>query len=369
MQFERRTAVSKNPSWGLVVVLVLLVVGVLYASGRLNLTGLSTTGGGGGGTGGGGLQATTLPLKIVVTDPLGAAAVTSATVVVYTTSGGFYTSPAVTGSDGSTTTGPSFTTGACYLFKVSASTYVTEWLPACIPAIPGNGAAITSIPMNLYDIKLGTWTWTLTGTGGTTFSTATTYHFATGVGTGATLTIAASLSETVANSGYLSCNPNTGLQYDILNKVCQYGLIQIKDTGVALSVTGMPRSFVQTSTRLWWAILTDGVGVQSPSNGGMGTTGAVGSPGAGPEAAVSDSIASGALTQQTIGASVYGGTSSIQFQVNQGSLTGSSTETLTFNFYYYSDPGYYPTNNNLGPNAATANTNSPAAFTIVFMAG
>ena len=178
--------------------------------------------------------------------------------------------------------------------------------------------------------------------------------------------ITVSLNYKAVNAGYLGCNQGTGLQYDIINKICQSAVLQISDTGTSLSVTGMTRQFSSGTTRYWWAIVPSGACLQSAANGGMGGLGQCGTPGAFGQSGISDSNTAGSLTQQTIGNSLYGGTATVTLAVQQGSLVKTTSpltfENLTFTLFVNADPNYFPIQNNLGPNAVNASTPFVIAF-------
>jgi hypothetical protein len=316
----------------------------------------------------GGLIATTLPLSISVTDPLDKTTITGPTdLTFYTPSGGFIAYCATTAGY-CTTTGTSFTSGQSVVVSMFTEFYVDSWIPMTIPYVPAGAAGITAIPLSLYQLDNQSFV--------PTFQIGTT-PVAAGVTIGcggappcykynftntAAQSVTLSMNYVFANSGYLNCNPSTGLQYDIINNICQTATLQITDTSNGLSVKGMPRQYSSGTTRYWWAIMPDGVGIHSPLNGGMGTMAQIKTPGAGLEQGISDSNTAGSLTEQTIGNNLFGGVATATFQVQQGSLGSGALENLTVTLFVNANPTYFPVNNNLGPNVVNAST----PFTIIF---
>lgn len=372
MDFATRKRSGKSsPGWALAIVLVLLGMGILAGleyTGTIHVGSVSpaTT------TSQGGLVSSTLPLSISNTDPMARALITSnAAITFYTTSGSFIATCSTGSAGNCVTTGTSFTSGQNLIVNiVTGAGYITEWVPITVPYVPSGAAGITAIPVSLY--QLANYSYTTTFLVGTTQVGVNTtkvnpfsykYNFTSAASQGVTV----SLSYKVANTGQLGCNQGTGLQYDIINKICQSAVLQISDTSTSLSVTGMKRQFSSGSTRYWWAIVPSGACLQSASNNGMGGLGQCGTPGAYGQSGTSDSNTAGSLTEQTIGNNLYGGTATVNLAVQQGSLvktTPASYENLTFTLFVNADPNYFPINNNLGPNAVNATT----PFTISFQA-
>ena len=370
MDFSHNKRIAKQePGWALVLLLVLVAGGLVAAYYNGDLTGGVKPGNvAGNQTQSGNLVATTLPLSIINADPLAKAAIsTTATVTLYTP-GGSFQGVCTTSSGSCTTTGYSFASGTSLIASIVTSGYVTEWIPFTVPYVPSGAAGITTIPVQLYQLKTETFIPTFQiGTTSVVNPTATfhaqrTYKY--NYSSTAAQSVTVNLNYVTANEGYLSCNQATGLQYDIINKVCQSAVLQISDTGVGLSVTGMPRQFSSGSSRYWWALPPDGVSIQPATNGGMGLVSQFQTPGAGPRSSNPDSNTGGSLTEQTIGNNIYGGTATVGLTVQQGSVASSSTESLVFTLYVNADPNYFPVNNNLGPNAANEST----PFTIIFKA-
>lgn len=356
---------KSSPGIALAVVLILLGAGIMAA---LFYAGVITPGNVAPTSTQGGLVSTTLPLSISNTDPLAKSIITTAADLTFYTSTGGFKAYCQTASGYCTTTGTSFTSGDSFIVSMLTSGYVRQWIPFTVPYVPAGAAGITTIPLSLYQLLNSSWN--------TNFQIGTTSVTA-GLSTGcypswpcykynftnrATQAVTVSLIYTNPNTGYLNCNPSTGLQYDIINKICQTAVLQITDTSTALSVTGMPRQYSSGTTRYWWSIMPDGVGIQSPSNGGMGALSQVKTPGAGPEQGISDSNTAGSLTEQSIGSNLYGGIATATFNVAPGSLGTGLLENLTVTLFVNANPTYFPTNNNLGPYA----TNASSPFTLIF---
>lgn len=371
---ERLGYYSRRPGKGgpsttaaIVLILIALGVGILYGGGYFNHFTAANVNGNQNTAQNGQLTSTTLPLQFSFTDPFAATLITAVNPVatVYTPSGNFLGS--CTSASGScTTTGVSFTSGQNIVVKVAVATYVTEWIPITVPFVPNGAAALTSIPVSIYQLKLGSWvtTFNIGGTNAYSGASKTLFEYKYNFTSTASQSVTATFSYKTANTGYLGCNSGTGLQYDVINRVCQSVVMQISDTGSGLSVTGMPRTYSTGSSRYWWAVMPSGVGMAPTTNGGMGGLGVVGSPGFTSSASTSDPNTAGSLSTQTIGNSIYGGTATATFTVQQGSVASGSTENTIITLYVNADPNYFPSNNNLGPNNANAST----PFTIVWKA-
>ena len=367
MNFSHERTASQ-PGWGLAIVLILIAggVGVLYGTGML--TGgvkpgsvVSTNN-----NGGKGLVPTTLPLSIVNNDPFAKAPISTAATVTFYTTGAQFLAACTTSSGTCTTTGVSFTSGQNITVSIVTSGYVTEWIPVTVPYVASGSAGITAIPMALYQIKTESFVTTFqVGTTSVTTGISHTYNtYKYNFSSTAAQPVTVNLNYKTANEGYLGCNPSNGQQYDIINRVCQSAVLQISDTSTGLSVTGMPRQYASGTSRYWWSVMPDGVGVANPPDGGMGALAQIKTPGAAPDGAISDGNTAGSVSEQTIGNLIYGGTASATLTVQQGSVASGSTETLVFTLYVNADPNYFPVNNNLGPNAANAST----PFSVIFKA-
>ena len=358
---------ESGPTWLVAILLVLIGVGVVVAYYNGYVTGGVKPGSVVTSSTQPGLVSTTLPLSIINADPLAKAAIATATTITLYTPGGSFQGVCTTSSGSCTTTGYSFASGTSLIASIVTSGYVTEWIPFTVPYVPSGAAGITTIPVQIYQLKTESYASTFM-IGTTAISTANQAHVAFtykyNFSTTAAQPVTISLNYKTANEGYLSCNQAVGLQYDIISKVCQSAVLQISDAGAGLSVTGMPREFPTGSSRYWWALPPDGVGIQPPTNGGMGLISQFSTPGAGPHSSNPDSNTGGSLTEQTIGNNIYGGTATVGLTVQQGSVASSSTEALVFTLYINADPNYFPVNNNLGPNAVNAST----PWTVTFKA-
>jgi len=330
------------------------------------------------GTPGGYLAATSLPVSVTNTDPLAKSLISaSSTVVTFYTPTGQFIATCTTSSGACTTSGTSFSSGQSVVLSMTTTGYVTEWVPMTIPYVPKGSASLTAIPLALYQIKTNSYTTTFQ-IGVTSVTNGISHgwnNYKYNFSTTASQPVSVIFSFKTANEGYVDCNYNagsgfgnyqgSGWNYDIINQVCQSAVLQISDTSNGLSVTGMPRFYSSGSTRYWWAVVPTDLGYNSPgNNGGMGYLSVLGTPGSGPSPASYDGNCQQGLSEQTIGNNLFGGVSSCSLQVQQGSVASGSTETLTFTLYFNADPTYFPSHNNLGPNAANATT----PFTVVFKA-
>lgn len=359
----KRSGKAASPGWGIVVVILLIGVGLTAAYYNGNLTG-GVKPGSVVTTGGNGLKATTLPLSFVNNDPFNNITIDNSVIAIYTPQGNYIAT--CTTSSGTCSTTQSFTSGQAVVGSIETSGYVTEWIPFTIPFVPTNAASLTAIPVSLYEINQSSWVPTFNI--GTTIAQAGisaapfTYNY--NFTSTASQAVTVNLNYKTANAGYLGCNTGTGQQYDIINRICQSAVLQMSDTGSGLSVTGMPSQYSSGSTRYWWSILPDGVGVANPSNGGMGALAQVRSPGAGPEGGISSRNTGGSLSEQTIGQNLWGGVATVQFTIQQGSVPSGQNETVIFTLFVNADPNFFPVNNNLGPLSINAST----PFSIIWTA-
>jgi hypothetical protein len=350
-----------QPTWALALLFLILGAGLLGA--YLWSAGLITSGNVAKTPNGNGLTSATLPLSVSLTDPLAKAPISSASVQFYTPAGG-YVSGCTIASGVCTTAGQSFTSGTGLVANIIESNYITEWIPFTVPFLTAGSGSVTTIPLALYQMKTGSFVFTaqigtttvLNGVSAAPFTYL--YNF----GSTAAQSVTVSFLYKTANEGYINCNQGTGLQYDIINGICQSAVLQITDNSTGLALTGMPRQFSSGSTRYWWSILPDGVCIASTTNGGQGVMTQCSAPGHGAPYGGRDSNTQGSLTEQSVGGSLYGGTATATFTIKQGSVASGSTESLVFTLFINADPNYFAVNNNLGPNAINAST----PFTITF---
>ena len=373
MQLGRKRVAETNTwTW---VAIVLAVVIVLSVGGYISITpnhvGLAVTSvGNTTGAGSGNLCAAALPLQFTVFDGLAGGAINAPTMNIYL--GQLIKESPTVSSAGVATTGNSYNTGTNLIIKLSGGTgaAVTEFLPFTVPPITCGSNQSNNI-VTIYDVTLGAWTLTATGPSGTTFtSTGTKYLSQFPGGASAISTVSVTDSETTTNAGYLTT-------VDILNSLVQNFVVQAKDTGTGLSITGFNTQQSVGTTRYFFNVCPDGIVLGS--NGGYGqsytvsgsntnyqenaknnpaTNGALTYPsnGASPQC-------QGSLSKQTIGVNTLGGNAYFSFGVSVGSLAAGSNEQIVVSNQAYASLSFFAAQTSLGPNAAAQGSSFTFSFT------
>jgi hypothetical protein len=301
-------------------ILVLAVFGVIKLPNYSQTTVPPT---GGGGTTPAGTVVVTKPLKIFVQDALGGGPIASATVNVYNMNH-VRIDNATTGSDGTATTGNSYTSGTQLILNVSKSSDMNEFVTITVPQMtPADAQAQTTNPVTVGEYVIGTGALTVVNTAnGTSLHTGYWMNFTTDSVTQYTVTV--TLTNTVDNTGWLT-------SYDPLDGVNQGLITKIYSSSTGLAVTGDISTVV--------------------NRGGVNY--------------FFHPIQDSQFDKQKVGTTypTYQGTSTFTITINKGSLAAGSSETLTIDIREYFDPAYFNLYGNGGPNDA-----SLTSFTLVMRA-
>ena len=238
---------------------------------------------------------------------------------------------------------------------MTGNSLVTLYQPFVVPPNPSGNTGLTTIQVPLFNFLLGGWTgtafWQVTGSGGTTFSDNVQYFWAQFPSTTST-TISVSITEPTNNRGYKT-------SYDILNALTQYLVIEASDAASATETIPKSQFFNKVGTTSYWQwIMTDGL---TPSYGDGPSVGNMPVDSTGrlvpwlvknQDLTINGATVTGSATLQIVGNTSVGGTNTLTFVLDKGSLGSGSSATITLKLYKYYSPYYFAVHGNGGPNAA-----------------
>ena len=357
---KRSGDVEIGTGWMVVIVVAVVFVGSAIAGvnpfwtlSTTSTTAPTTNQGTGGCSPPAGYTCTSLPLGLSLTNPLAGGAITSQNIKIYNGLADVETPQ--TGSGGTVTSAVTYQSGTALTAYMTGNSLVTLYQPFVAPPNPSGNTGLTTIQVPLFNFLLGGWTgtafWQVTGSGGTTFSDNVQYFWAQFPSTTST-TISVSITEPTNNRGYKT-------SYDILNALTQYLVIEASDAASATETIPKSQFFNKVGTTSYWQwIMTDGL---TPSYGDGPSVGNMPVDSTGrllpwlvknQDLTINGATVTGSATLQIVGNTSVGGTNTLTFVLDKGSLASGSSATITLKLYKYYSPYYFAVHGNGGPNAA-----------------
>ena len=248
------------------------------------------------------------PIKFAVMDPIGGSAVSGASVQIYD-SAKVLKESLTADANGTAISALPYASGTILNVKVSASGYVTRFIPVTVPKM--NQIDAQSSPYNFVSLEtrnIGTYVIKAYDQFGNSYNSNDRINF-TALGTNS-ITLQISIINTEDNSGWIS-------SYDPINGVNLKAVLVSSTDGTDVTVTGAGSSVTRGSMTYWMTAVNDD-----------------------------------AMTKQLVGNTyVKSGVTSMTITIGKGALTTNETQDFVFNLYGYFDPSYFAQNGIGGPDA------------------
>ena len=263
------------------------------------------------------------PIEIAVNDPLQGVALSGASIKVL--EGTVVMETLTTSGAGIATTALPYQSGTSLILEVSASGYVTEYVPVVVPQMtPQDAQAQADNYLHVTDIQVGVPSIQINYAG--TNYAASTLNFTTLGISSATLTV--TIYNTKVNSGWVN-------SYDPINAQNLNIEAELSTTGSSVSVTGL--SSISRGTSTYY--------LQQVNSGFNG-----------------NSVQVGGFSTSSSGGQTIGGVFTYSFTVSKASLAHGSTQSFTLQLYQGADGSLFISSGTFGPDATSLGSSTTITF-------